>query len=273
MRKISILTIVHQRRQALVKLIQGLERSRRKPDQLVIVYMNETPYKLPKTSFPLINQSIFHPTHLPLAQARNQAVRAATNDDLIFLDIDCIPHAAMVYQYANAFEQPGQLWAGPVRYLRKEAIPLPDGWQRLDELSDPDPIRTNIASLPYELFWSLNFGCSRQTFARIGQFDENYVGYGAEDTDFAFSARRSATPLRWVDALAYHQYHPSYDPPLNHLPAIIANATYFKQKWRVWPMEGWLTKFQQQRFIRWTDDQIELLRLPSSVELATALKR
>ncbi|RYF75212.1 MAG: glycosyltransferase [Cytophagaceae bacterium] len=271
-KNISVLTIVHNRQPALLNLIQGLEFSQLKPTELVIVYMNEPPYKLPKTSFPIIECSVGHPTHLPLAQARNKAVQVATFEHLIFLDVDCIPHPAMVQQYADAFEQTGVLWSGSVRYLRKEAVQQGNFWQHLEELSDPDPIRANTPTLPYHLFWSLNFGCDKLTFAQIGQFDENYVGYGAEDTDFAFCTRQSGTPLRWVGALAYHQYHPSYDPPINHLQAIIANATYFKKKWQVWPMEGWLTKFQQLGLIHWTADRIEFLRQPSATELAVTIK-
>lgn len=272
MKKISVLTIVHNREKALVNLIDGLNQSHLMPAELVLIYMNEKPYTVPKTSFPLVEQPIHHSNQLPLAQARNRAVEAASYDDLVFLDVDCIPHRSMLGHYANAFEQDSKLWSGQVRYLHQNAVEEADFWHRLDELSKADPIRTSSECLPYHLFWSLNFGCSKQTFDQIGRFDEGYGGYGAEDTDFAFSARQAAVPLAMIPALAYHQYHTSYDPPLNHLRDIIANATFFKKKWHVWPMEGWLAKFQQRGFIHWTKDHIQLLREPSTAELLSALK-
>jgi len=272
MKEISVLTIVHNREKALLGLINGLLRNHISPAELVIVYMNEASYKLPPTPFPLLKRHINQPHHLPLAEARNQAVEAASCQDLVFLDADCIPHADLLLHYANAFEQVDTLWSGHVRYLRQGADNEVRWAQRLDELSRPDLIRTGLETLPYHLFWSLNFGCSKQTFNQIGGFDRSYTGYGAEDTDFAFKARQAGVPIGLLPAMAYHQYHPSYDPPLNHIQDIVANAAHFKQKWHVWPMEGWLRKFQQLGFIEWTPDKIELIRSPSPVELASALK-
>ncbi|WP_409241961.1 glycosyltransferase family 2 protein, partial [Caballeronia sp. INML3] len=40
------------------------------------------------------------------------------------------------------------------------------------------------------MFWSLNFACHLNTFEQIGGFDDAYTGYGGEDTDFAFRAKR-----------------------------------------------------------------------------------
>lgn len=269
---ISVLTIVHNRQEALRQLIQGLLRSEQLPAELIIVSMNESPYPLPPTPFPVRQGQLTHPGGLPLAKARNLAVDLATHQQLVFLDADCIPHPQLVAHYARALDQADQLYSGQVRYLQQGALEEANFWSRLPELSRPDPIRTDSRSLPYHLFWSLNFGCTRQTFARIGGFDEAYGGYGAEDTDFGFAARKAAVPLRPLPALAYHQYHPSYSPPLNHLPDIIANATYFKHKWQEWPMRGWLEAFQQLGCVHWTKDELTLLRDPTAAELRAAFR-
>ncbi len=275
MLSISVLTIVHDRPQALINLLLGLTGSELVPAELVIVHMNEPPYPLPATPFPVRQHQLTTQHQLPLAQARNLAVSIAQADHLVFLDADCIPHPHLLTQYTRAFEQPHCLYAGRVRYLTAGPIHSTDlsqtaGWEQLHRRSEPDPIRAELPTLPYELFWSLNFGCSRQTFTRIGAFDERFVGYGAEDTDFSFAARQAGIPLENTSALAYHQHHPSYSPPLNHLADIVTNAQLFKQKWQVWPMPGWLTAFAQQGYVQWSADQLRLLRQPTASELAQA---
>jgi len=123
------------------------------------------------------------------------------------------------------------------------------------------------------LFWSLNFGCSKATYSKIGGFDEDFSGYGAEDTDFAFSANKNGVDFKTIDALAYHQYHPSYDPPVNHIESIVENATRFKAKWGLWPMEGWLRKFCEMGYTSFISGQINLLKLPTTDEISAVLKQ
>lgn len=269
---ISVLTIVHQREEALDNLLAGLRRSQVLPGEVIIVHMNEAVREYPPQGYPLRTHQIMAEGHLPLAEARNLAAAKANGDKLVFLDADCIPAPDLTGRYAAALEGPQTLWTGAVRYLHNGAASSPELFDRPEELSRPDPVRDHRSAMRYELFWSLNFGCSKATFSRIGGFDPAFCGYGAEDTDFAFSARRQGVPVQWTAALAYHQHHASYDPPLNHLADIVKNAKVFKAKWGSWPMEGWLKKFAAAGFIRWDDEGLSILRLPAEAEIRAALK-
>ena len=114
-------------------------------------------------------------------------------------------------------------------------------------------------SASYELFWSLNFAVTRQTWEEVGGFDESYVGYGAEDTDLGFRARALGVPAWMVcGAEAYHQHHGSAGPPREHLHSIVANARRFHDRWGQWPMEGWLQAFAEQGLVRWTDTELAI---------------
>ena len=54
-------------------------------------------------------------------------------------------------------------------------------------------------------------------------------------------AERAGLGFGWVgDARAYHQWHPTADPPVHHAADIVRNATLFHERWGWWPMEGWL---------------------------------
>jgi hypothetical protein len=137
-----------------------------------------------------------------------------------------------------------------VRYLGEEvdaaAIPV-------EELSGPphparpNPIAgTSISSQDWQLFWSLSFAVSTMTWQRLGGFHEEYVGYGGEDTDLGYRAFRQGLPLRWLGgADAFHQYHKTQSPPVQHRDDIIDNATVFHRRWGFWPMQGWLDAFAE----------------------------
>ena len=77
-------------------------------------------------------------------------------------------------------------------------------------------------------------------------FDEAYVGYGGEDTDFGQRLGAAGGRLLWVGgARAHHQHHPTASPPVQHVHDIVANANRFAGRWGWWPMEGWLDAFAE----------------------------
>jgi N-acetylglucosaminyl-diphospho-decaprenol L-rhamnosyltransferase len=91
----------------------------------------------------------------------------------------------------------------------------------------------------------LSFALSVDAWAAVGGFLEEYRGYGGEDTDFAQTGLRAQVPFRWVGgAEAFHQYHETQSPPVQHLDDILANGRIFARRWGFWPMTGWLSAFE-----------------------------
>jgi GT2 family glycosyltransferase len=100
------------------------------------------------------------------------------------------------------------------------------------------------------LFWSLSFALSSAHWVELGGFDETYVGYGGEDTDFAMRLGRNGGRLYWLGgATAYHQYHDVEDPPRRHLADIVRNSNLFHARWGEFPMGGWLDAFAAEGLI------------------------
>jgi GT2 family glycosyltransferase len=193
------------------------------------------------------------PQGLPLARARNAGARhalAAGAELLVFLDVDCIPGPRLLSRYAAAAGE-GALLCGPVAYLP----PAPPGGYPdtgLDALADAHPARPVppedrvLEGGDHTLFWTLSFAVTSATWERVGEFWEEYVGYGGEDTDYGQLARRAGVALHWVGgAWAYHQHHPTDSPPVQHLEDILRNGAIFHRRWGWWPMEGWLTAFAE----------------------------
>ena len=209
---------------------------------------------------------------LPLAAARNAGASATTSDMLIFLDVDCIPSPSLLALCADALVQVGGVVAGPVGYLPPGATAASTDPAVLSRLAVPHPARPVPAAgkllreWRYELFWSLSFGIRRDNWDRMGGFCEAYTGYGGEDTDFAFRARRADIPLHWVGgAWAWHQHHPVSAPPREHLNDIVRNSALFHQRWGEWPMTGWLTAFRDAGLIDWNPDEGRCVLAPESL--------
>lgn len=209
---------------------------------------------------------------LPLAAARNAGAEVALRmgaELLIFLDVDCLPDPQLVGHYVAAAERSdlvGTLLCGPVAYLP----PPPPGGYDLDAVAHHPPHRARPAPTPGEcltdgdhrLFWSLSFAVTATTWPRIGGFAEAYVGYGAEDTDYACRAEQAGVGITWVGgASAFHQWHETQNPPTQHLSDILRNGAIFAERWGWWPMEGWLSAFCDRGLIRWDDAERRYERL------------
>lgn len=269
MTRTALITIAHGRHGHWQTQRAALARSHERPTEHVLVVMDDpTLADLPTEGE--------HPPHvihvpttargLPLARARNIGAASALSrnaDVLVFLDVDCLPDPDLISAYraaATAQDTTARLISGPVTYLE----PLVHGTYDLDsisELDDPHPARPAPGrgeiqlGGSHDLFWSLSFAVHANTWHRIGGFNEEYVGYGGEDTDFAWTARDRGVDLAWIgDARAYHQHHEVEDPPVRHLDDILRNAALFRKRWGVWPMNGWLQAFLDLGLIEHTED-------------------
>jgi GT2 family glycosyltransferase len=268
----SVLTIVRNRAVHLAQLVEGLRRSATPPAELVVVDMSDEPVVVTDTPFP-VSIVRLDGGGLPLARARNLAARAASGDRLIFLDVDCIPLGACLTRLDAVLATEDALLCADVRYLGPgDADP---GWSEASLLAcgRAHPVRAfpadGVRREPNPgLFWSLAFAIRRDRFESLGGFDEAFVGYGAEDTDFGFRAAEAGLPLLFVGgAVACHQHHAGHQPPVQHLDDILRNATLFHARWGRWPMEGWLDAFDAMGLILRTPDRLSRRRPTTTADL------
>ncbi|RXF67936.1 glycosyltransferase family 2 protein [Hansschlegelia zhihuaiae] len=261
---LSVLTLARGRTAHLTNLVEGLRRSDVPPDELVVVDMNDEALAVGACGFPV--RLVRLPVEaLPLAAARNLAARRSTGRHLLFLDADCIPSRSLVGAMAHALAELDGLICPEVLYLGPDDAR--GAWDEPDLVAAgrthpvrPFPRSGRRVEPNAGLFWSLAFGVRKTTFEALGGFDEAYVGYGGEDTDFGFAAEAAGVPIVLTgDVRAFHQHHFVSDPPLENLDDIIRNAEVFRGKWGRWPMEGWLVGFERAGLIRRTARSIERL--------------
>jgi N-acetylglucosaminyl-diphospho-decaprenol L-rhamnosyltransferase len=263
--RLAVVTTVAGRHRHLAAQHRSLVAGSRTPDLAVVVAMGDPEVSRVVDQGPLPDACEVHHEQvpvrsgLPLAAARNRGARRAVAegaDLLVFLDVDCLASPGLVaaYEHADArvpHRRPALL-AGPVAYLP----PLPEGTRAYDraalDAARPHPARPAPPpgrirrEADLRLFWSLSFALRPDAWARIGGFDEGYTGYGAEDTDFAQLAGGCGARLWWVGgAVAFHQWHPVSDPPVEHLTDVVANANRFHRRWGWFPMEGWLAAYAE----------------------------
>lgn len=267
---VAVCTIVHGRHSHLRNQRHALATSRRPADLHVVVSMqdpsvatilDETSYCVART----VSQDVAAPNGLPLAAARNAAARLAADngaDVLVFLDVDCLPEPTLIGSYADALGvragavrgRPA-VWCGATTDLPALSgtgsypVADPDSLAAMATARDGRPVPPESQVWPetdLTRFWSLNFALTPSDWDEAGGFDEAYVGYGGEDTDFAQRLGRVGGGLVWVGgAVAHHQWHGTQRPPVDHLHDIVRNANLFHDRWGWWPMGGWLSAFAE----------------------------
>lgn len=289
---VALVTVVRGRHDHLERQLWGLRRQTRRPDLHVVVAMDD-----PEVESIAHRELGDHGVHvhsialrggrLPLAAARNLGVKAAVDagaDALVLLDVDCIPSPSLVERYvavlSAADDGIADSVAGAPVVLSGEVAYLPEAPAGIDyrdldlaAMARPHPARPALGPedvVPADdlrLFWSLSFALTVRSWRAIGGFDEGYVGYGAEDTDFAASATAAGLTMGWLgSARAYHQHHPTSSPPVQHLADILHNGALFRRRWGRWPMEGWLLEFERMGLVEREDGE---WRLTSSGRVAT----
>ena len=267
----SVIIIFSGRLNHLKNTLRGLELGSRLPDEVILVEMGLRKSRVPKKLLTLKHHLLTIPEkgNLPIAAARNRGAELANYDTLIFLDVDCIPHADFINNIDNCVSKNSNgIYMGLPMYLNKEVIEVDSFDFRKFAMHHPErPNPKNILLYEdYGLFWSLCFFINSNVFFEIGGFDEHYSGYGAEDTDLSFKCKQKNINFYLTPFIVYHQMHNFFRPPINSLNSIICNCNYFYKKWGVWPMANHLKSFDELGYIDWKvthEHPIELLSTPS----------
>lgn len=295
---VSVITTCYGRNRHLYNLLNSLAHGSVRPAEVVIVNDDADPKRLAQFALniiqvPTTTNTQSRKTGFDIGHNRNLGATKVSYDALIFLDVDCIVAPSFIEKITAKLQLfSDALLMGQPRYLTRpltavEAELLQQGTlasETLNQLSVLNPYRDNLINdsatdiaikrtKDYGAFWSLCFAIMREQFEHIGGFDSSFVGYGAEDTDFAFMARQLGIGFYLTNDVIYHQQHSVYRPPLKHLESIVTNANRFYDKWQHWPMAGWLAEFAAMNLIDWQEAQsvpIAIHRQPTDAEITSA---
>jgi glycosyltransferase involved in cell wall biosynthesis len=127
-----------------------------------------------------------------LAKGRNQGIRLAAGERIIFIDDDVLPLPNFVEEHLRSHD------AHPRAIVRGAAINV----ESFDEL--PPPV-WSIKDYSGNYFWTTNVSVPLQTIRAIGGFNESFSEYGWEDIDVGLRLRFGGVRAAFnKHALVYH---------------------------------------------------------------------
>ncbi len=260
--KISLLTTIYNRPEHLRLLVDSLAVQSRVPDEIVVAddgSDRETVDAIrrlrPAGNIPLtvVRQEKQGDRR---SAARNLAIRAATGDYLLFLDCDMalLPDAVAVHERRASR---GRLLCGnralldaPVTRALFAIVPAPNeaDWEAAWTTANRGEMdaalhlfrrhaalrRWHLARPHKPKLLGCHFSLYREEVERVNGFDENYVGWGYEDDDFARRLYQAGVQPQSVieEARALHLWHPSMAPQELKRHRDRPNRAYFR-RWRV----------------------------------------
>jgi glycosyltransferase involved in cell wall biosynthesis len=260
--KVSVITTVYNRPEHLRLLLAALALQTRRPDEIVVADDGSDADSAAAMARHLAAAGLpwqgvrQEKAGYRLAAARNLGIRAATGDYLLFLDCDIAPLPDTVAIHARA-AAPGRLLCAHRALLDEAAtralfaaVPAPApadwevAWSAADQ-SDLEAAAREFARQAARRRWHLarahkpkllgcHFSLFRADVERVNGFDENFVGWGYEDDDFARRLYKAGVQPHSVieEARALHLWHPSLAPAALARRRDRPNRAYFR-RWRV----------------------------------------
>ncbi|MBC7691865.1 MAG: glycosyltransferase [Methylotenera sp.] len=175
----------------------------------------------------------------------NEALRQAQGETLVFLDGDCVPHRHYLLDHVRQQEtglylagRRVELGEGVSQKLTPEKIrsgyfdfPTPsllrssfwgdtENIQRAFRISNPW-LRRKLGMARIDDLKGCNYSVSKADLVAINGFDEDYEGYGREDTDIELRLQNLGLRIKSLKGLAlqFHVWHPRRDftPANEHL--------------------------------------------------------
>jgi len=231
--KISLVISTFEQPEALAKAWGGLLRQTRFPDEVLISDdgSGEPTRELVKkfaASAPVPVRHVWQP-HDGFRKTiiLNETVAKASGDYLIFTDADCVPHTKFIADHAALAEK--NYWVQGRRcFVREQFVPefeaekIPAfGWMLSGKITGATKgVRWPLAIVRRDTKQRGIIGCNmafwREDIVAVNGFDENYTGWGGEDSDIGTRLYHLGRQRKFVygRAITFHLNHPP--APRNH---------------------------------------------------------
>lgn len=229
--KLSVIVTTYNNPEALLKVIAGLSTQSRLPDEVIVADDGSGPEtgglveRMRKESGLTIKHVWHEDMGFRAAKIRNEAVKQAEGEYIIFMDGDCVPNRHYVADHLS-LAQKGFFVQGKRVILNEKA----SARFTLDKANNTKYLLREtlhghmgnahhilrIPFLPASRSTSMrgiktcNFGVFREDVMAVNGFNEAFIGWGREDSEFAarlykYGLKRKEHPFM---ATCFHLWHP-----------------------------------------------------------------
>lgn len=218
--QVALIITTYNRPDALNLVLESVARQSRLPDEVVICDdgsdLNSSEIVASWSNQLMIRYAWCPDRNFRAALTRNLGILKSAADLLIFVDGDCILPPFFIENHLK-LAQPGYLISGGRHLLSDEqtqsvlsgAPVLSAVFNNWKFSSLPlGPLR-DFSPKNWESVRTCNLSLHREDVLRIAGFDESYVGWGQEDSDFVVRLIRSGVKIRSgrLAACVAHLYH------------------------------------------------------------------
>lgn len=225
--KVSVLITTYNSSEYLGRVLEGYLRQSVLPFEVIVADdgSSDDTQEVVRHFAELASYSIHHVWHEDLgfraAKIRNEGIKIATGDYIVFTDGDCIPHPSFVEDHIyhatiGYFTQGKRMLVGKElsrQYCGSSLLKnlwycltgKMTGCHHLLRLRMVIQYRHGMRGVR-----SCNMGAFTKDIIAINGFDEAFVGWGREDSDFAFRLVQYGIKRKdpVFSALVFHLWHP-----------------------------------------------------------------
>lgn len=225
--KISLVISTFNQPPSLVKVLDSLRLQTRQPDEILISDdgsdepTRELVQKFSKQS-PVPVKHIWH-QHDGFRRTviLNKSILAASGDYLVFTDGDCVPHPKFVADHAALAEK--NFWVQGRRcFVQEKFVPQFDatlipafGWMLNGKITGAAKgVRWPFSIVQRDTKQRGIIGCNmafwREDLFAVNGFDEDFVGWGGEDSDIGVRLYHLGRQRKFVygRVITFHLNHP-----------------------------------------------------------------
>ncbi len=221
---VSVIIITYKQPEVLKLIVDSLNQQTYPGDVEIIVVDDGSPSIVATKNIKSTNMSMYPAKYIwhadigfRAATTRNNGVRLAQNELLIFLDGDIVPHGDLIEKHVAQHQRPNNLVAGNRTWLGEQS--------NIGDLSDLEKVTLDAVSLrrgqnentyrqklmnsqhPWRACFSANLSLRKSPFVL---FDERFIGWGPEDAEFCYRmcVKHGLTPIYDETIGAYHLESP-----------------------------------------------------------------
>jgi glycosyltransferase involved in cell wall biosynthesis len=252
--KVSLIITTYNNPGALLKVLESVTYQTRPPDEMVIAddgSREDTAHLIrhfsEKVSFPVIH--VWQEDKgFRAAKARNEAVKRSTGEYVILLDGDCVVNRHFIADHLSLAER-GCFIQGKRVHVNRDAVasfgqeqansvPMLMGMALNFSISNTHhllrlPSSLAVKNRELKGIKSCNMSFFRTDIIAVNGFNEDFVGWGNEDSDlacrfFRYGLKKKVHQFR---AICFHLWHPTNKTSSNGnkelLGAAIASGEFF----------------------------------------------